>query len=209
VKVKLTCRSEYALLALVYLARHQKEEYISVQTIATAQQIPSKFLEQILLTLKLAKYLNSSKGKNGGFRLAKPLTRSLWPKSPGFSMARWRLRNQSANTSIRLHPLRKKEDCWPCSRRCGTALRLRWKIRRWPMYPKISTQSTERDRWELQGTERGRWGDAAMVLPPCPRVPAFHRSSPRPSRNIYNLVNPLTGLSRKLCREFFVMAGFC
>jgi len=71
VKVKLTCRSEYALLALVYLARHQKEEYISVQTIAAAQQIPSKFLEQILLTLKLAKYLNSSKGKNGGFRLAK------------------------------------------------------------------------------------------------------------------------------------------
>jgi Rrf2 family protein len=71
VKVKLTCRSEYALLALVYLARHRKEEYISVQTIAAAQQIPSKFLEQILLTLKLAKYLNSSKGKNGGFRLAK------------------------------------------------------------------------------------------------------------------------------------------
>jgi len=71
VKMKLTCRSEYALLALVYLARHQKEEYISVQTIATAQQIPPKFLEQILLSLKLAKYLNSSKGKNGGFRLAK------------------------------------------------------------------------------------------------------------------------------------------
>jgi len=71
VKVKLTCRSEYALLALVYLARHRKEEYISVQTIAAAQQIPSKFLEQILLTLKLAKYLNSAKGKNGGFRLAK------------------------------------------------------------------------------------------------------------------------------------------
>jgi Rrf2 family transcriptional regulator, cysteine metabolism repressor len=69
--MKLTCRSEYALLAMVYLARHQKEKYISVQTIAAAQQIPPKFLEQILLSLKLAKYLNSSKGKNGGFRLAK------------------------------------------------------------------------------------------------------------------------------------------
>jgi Rrf2 family protein len=43
-----------------------------VQTIAAAQGIPPKFLEQILLTLRLAKYLRSSKGKSGGFRLAKP-----------------------------------------------------------------------------------------------------------------------------------------
>ncbi len=70
--MKLTYRSEYALLALVYLARHQKEDYISVKTIAEAQQIPSKFLEQILLTLRLGRYLQSSKGKNGGFRLAIP-----------------------------------------------------------------------------------------------------------------------------------------
>ncbi len=69
--MKLTSRSEYALLALVYLARHANEEYISVQTIAAAQGIPPKFLEQILLTLKLAKYLRSSKGKGGGFSLAK------------------------------------------------------------------------------------------------------------------------------------------
>lgn len=69
--MKLTCRSEYALLALVYLARHQDEEYISVQTICGAQQIPCKFLEQILLTLRRAKFVRSSKGKSGGFRLAK------------------------------------------------------------------------------------------------------------------------------------------
>jgi Rrf2 family protein len=43
-----------------------------VQTIAAAQGIPPKFLEQILLTLRLAKYLHSSKGKKGGFCLAKP-----------------------------------------------------------------------------------------------------------------------------------------
>ncbi len=69
--MKLTCRSEYALLALVYLARHRDEKYIPVQTIAGEQGIPAKFLEQILLALRLAKYLHSSKGKNGGFRLAK------------------------------------------------------------------------------------------------------------------------------------------
>ncbi len=67
----MTSRSEYALLALVYLARYPDEEYISVQKIAAAQGIPPKFLEQILLTLRLAKYLRSSKGKGGGFHLAK------------------------------------------------------------------------------------------------------------------------------------------
>src|SRR5512136_3061255 len=70
--MKLTSRSEYALLALVYLARHQSEGYISVETIALAQEIPAKFLEQILLALKRAKYLRSSKGQHGGYHLAKP-----------------------------------------------------------------------------------------------------------------------------------------
>jgi len=70
--MKLTSRSEYALLALVYLARHQSEGCISVETIALAQGIPAKFLEQILLALKRAKYLRSSKGQHGGYHLAKP-----------------------------------------------------------------------------------------------------------------------------------------
>ncbi|MEN6439151.1 MAG: Rrf2 family transcriptional regulator [Syntrophobacter sp.] len=69
--MRLTCRSEYALLALAYLSRCRNEEYISVQMIAAAQAIPPKFLEQILLSLRLGKYVHSLKGKNGGFRLAK------------------------------------------------------------------------------------------------------------------------------------------
>ena len=70
--MKLTYRSEYALLALVYLCRHQAEGFVSVETIAQAQEIPRKFLEQILLALKRAKYLRSCKGQRGGYRLAKP-----------------------------------------------------------------------------------------------------------------------------------------
>jgi Rrf2 family transcriptional regulator, cysteine metabolism repressor len=72
--MKLTSRSEYALLALVYLARHRDEGLIPAQTIATAQAIPRKFLEQILLLLKRARYLRSAKGRGGGFQLAKPPT---------------------------------------------------------------------------------------------------------------------------------------
>jgi Rrf2 family transcriptional regulator, cysteine metabolism repressor len=69
--MKLTSRSEYALLALTYLARHVHEGYISVDTIAQAQNIPPKFLEQILLALKRAHYLRSTKGQRGGYCLAK------------------------------------------------------------------------------------------------------------------------------------------
>lgn len=69
--MKLTTRSEYALLALVYLARHQTEEYISIETIARAQGIPPKFLEQLMLALKRAHFLRSTKGQHGGYALAK------------------------------------------------------------------------------------------------------------------------------------------
>jgi len=70
--MKLTSRSEYALLALVYLARRNSTQYVSVETIAEAQAIPQKFLEQIMLALKHAKYVRSSKGQHGGYCLAKP-----------------------------------------------------------------------------------------------------------------------------------------
>ncbi len=70
--LKLTSRSEYALLALVHLARHSGDGFISVQTIADAQGIPPKFLEQILLLLKRARLVQSLKGQKGGYRLARP-----------------------------------------------------------------------------------------------------------------------------------------
>ncbi len=70
--MKLTSRSEYALLALVYLTRHAKEGTITSETIAREQGIPLKFLEQIMLALRNAKYVSSAKGQHGGYRLAKP-----------------------------------------------------------------------------------------------------------------------------------------
>jgi Rrf2 family transcriptional regulator, cysteine metabolism repressor len=69
--MKLTARSEYALLALVYLARHEDEGYISIENIAKAQGIPPKFLEQLMLALKRAHFLRSVKGQRGGYALAK------------------------------------------------------------------------------------------------------------------------------------------
>ena len=69
--MKLTSRSEYALLALIYLARHAEDGYIPVETIAQSQEIPRKYLEQILLAMKRAGYLRSSKGQHGGYLLSR------------------------------------------------------------------------------------------------------------------------------------------
>ncbi len=69
--MRLTLRSEYALLALVYLGRQTTAGLISAGAIARAQQIPPRYLEQILLALKRARLVRSVKGRGGGFQLAR------------------------------------------------------------------------------------------------------------------------------------------
>ena len=73
--MKLTTKSEYALLALIHLSRCAPGVYVAVDTIAKAQAIPPKFLEQLMLPLKRAGYVVSVKGQRGGYRLAKPAAR--------------------------------------------------------------------------------------------------------------------------------------
>ncbi|MGK5084601.1 Rrf2 family transcriptional regulator [Bdellovibrionota bacterium FG-1] len=70
--MKMTVRSEYALLALVFLAQQEKDTYTNVKTISKIQKIPPKFLEQILLAMKHGGYVASVKGQQGGYRIAKP-----------------------------------------------------------------------------------------------------------------------------------------
>jgi Rrf2 family transcriptional regulator, cysteine metabolism repressor len=73
--MRLTTRSEYALLALIHLSRQSPEDYRSVQAIASSQAIPPKYLEQILFTLKRARLVRSQRGQRGGYRLARPASR--------------------------------------------------------------------------------------------------------------------------------------
>jgi Rrf2 family transcriptional regulator, cysteine metabolism repressor len=70
--MKLTRRSEYALLALIHLARAKGEGYVAVAAMAEAQGLPAKFLEQLLMALKRARLVKSRKGPHGGYRLARP-----------------------------------------------------------------------------------------------------------------------------------------
>ena len=70
--MKLTTKSEYSLLALVYLARHQKEGFIKIERICTHFGISKKYLEFLLTTLKQSRYVKTRRGAAGGYSLAKP-----------------------------------------------------------------------------------------------------------------------------------------
>jgi len=67
----LSKRSQYALKALGYLAYKFEQGPVLISEIAIKKKIPLKFLEGILLELKIAGILESKKGKGGGYYLAK------------------------------------------------------------------------------------------------------------------------------------------
>jgi Rrf2 family protein len=69
--MKLSLRGEYALRALLVLGLHQGEEVVRIQTISVQQNIPKRFLEQILNDLKAAGIVQSKRGVSGGYRLAR------------------------------------------------------------------------------------------------------------------------------------------
>ena len=65
----LSKRSQYAFKALTYLAEKYNAGPVLISEIAKKKKIPLKFLENILLQLKKEGYLDSKKGKGGGYFL--------------------------------------------------------------------------------------------------------------------------------------------
>ncbi|PKO21535.1 MAG: transcriptional regulator [Chloroflexi bacterium HGW-Chloroflexi-1] len=71
--MRLSKRGEYGLRAMANLAsQNSQATAIPIREIARGEQIPIKFLEQILLTLKNAGLLQSKIGVGGGYYLARP-----------------------------------------------------------------------------------------------------------------------------------------
>jgi len=72
--VKLSKRGEYALRALIDFGVAQAigRPLLQVSELAAKEGLPTKFLEQILMQLKAAGYLESRRGKHGGYLLARP-----------------------------------------------------------------------------------------------------------------------------------------
>ncbi|MDX1950978.1 MAG: Rrf2 family transcriptional regulator [Verrucomicrobiota bacterium] len=67
--MKLSLRGEYALRALIVLGLNYEQDVVRIQTISEQQNIPKRFLEQILNDLRSAGILESKRGIAGGYRL--------------------------------------------------------------------------------------------------------------------------------------------
>jgi len=65
-------KARYALRALLALARSDPGKTLMIAEIAAEQNIPKKFLEQILLELKAGGLVRSQRGRRGGYALSRP-----------------------------------------------------------------------------------------------------------------------------------------
>jgi Rrf2 family protein len=72
--MKLSKKGEYALRSLINLgiAAEMQRKLVQVSELAESEQLPVKFLEQILQALKEAGIVESQRGKFGGYRLGRP-----------------------------------------------------------------------------------------------------------------------------------------
>ncbi len=70
--MNISVKGEYALQAIFDLASQRPGEPVRIADIARRQKIPQKFLELILAGLKQAGFVESRRGAEGGYLLARP-----------------------------------------------------------------------------------------------------------------------------------------
>jgi Rrf2 family protein len=70
--MKLSLRGKYALGALIVLGQQTGRGVVRIQTISEQQNIPKRFLEQIMNDLKAGGIVESKRGAAGGYRLRRP-----------------------------------------------------------------------------------------------------------------------------------------
>jgi Rrf2 family protein len=69
--MKLTTKSEYSILAMIYMARHEKKGFIKIDEICEKCDIPKKYLEFLFTILRQGRYIKTKRGISGGYKLAK------------------------------------------------------------------------------------------------------------------------------------------
>ena len=70
--MRITYKGDYALKTILDLALHYGNSPTTIHDLARRADIPTKFLEQILLDLKRGGFVESRRGKVGGYLLSKP-----------------------------------------------------------------------------------------------------------------------------------------
>ena len=70
--MKLSTRSRYGTRLMLDMAQHYREGPLQLGDIAKRQEVSLKYLEQIIIPLKKAHYIESVRGRTGGHILTKP-----------------------------------------------------------------------------------------------------------------------------------------
>ena len=69
--MNITTKGRYALRVMLDLAQHPDDGFVSLKTAAERQDISLKYLEMIISHLKKANLVESTRGKEGGYRLTR------------------------------------------------------------------------------------------------------------------------------------------
>lgn len=71
-RLELTKAGDYAVRAMIGLARDERSGWLSAADIAAQMQIPARFLPQVMAALARARLVDSKAGPGGGYTLARP-----------------------------------------------------------------------------------------------------------------------------------------
>lgn len=86
--MRLSPRGEYGLLALLDLALFSNGRPLQAKQIAERQGIPKQYLDQLMMDLKKAGLVLSSRGRQGGYELARPASAiTLWEVITTFELS--------------------------------------------------------------------------------------------------------------------------
>ena len=69
--MRITTWAEYGIICALHLARRGAEAPVTGRHIATVERLPPDYVEQILLRLRRAEIIRSTRGAHGGYTLAR------------------------------------------------------------------------------------------------------------------------------------------
>ncbi|MBO5288921.1 MAG: RrF2 family transcriptional regulator [Spirochaetales bacterium] len=69
--MKISTKGRYALRVMLDIAQNSNGEFISLRDISQRQEVSMKYLEMIIGILNRGNFVQSQRGKDGGYRLAK------------------------------------------------------------------------------------------------------------------------------------------
>ena len=73
--MQITKQADYAVRAMVFLAKLEPDKRAATSQIAVAQKIPPSFLAKIISQLSISGLINTSRGAHGGVMLSRPAKR--------------------------------------------------------------------------------------------------------------------------------------